>query len=284
MTRSGALRRFCAIALGAAVPVSLAAVAVPHAFSNGTLASAAQVNENFLSITGRLDVLEQAPSTAIVRDSDTSPTVCMRLKLKPGLHQFLYQPVDCTTGAELGLSQSGDGVWQVGAGGTRLSCLDYYDRYPATRTVNGKYLIDADGVGATFGPQKVYCDMTGGGFTRAAVISAGGAEHHNVNAVSPDNVAEGTTGKLSDAMINALVTSTLKVLCGSGDAIKGNSCIFRSNSAVGGTACFGDTNADARGINESGTADNTYYGYAGYNGCHNGNLDLWSQAGTLWVK
>jgi hypothetical protein len=90
-------------------------------------------------------------------------TRCLKLEIGAG-YNLASTAVNCTTGAALGLVQSG-GVWTF-AGGALTSCLAYKQHATYTNQGSGAYSIDPDGSGpnASF---DAYCEMDtdGGGWT-----------------------------------------------------------------------------------------------------------------------
>ena len=214
----------------------------------------------------------------IIKDNEENPTTCMKLKLKPGTHEFNYVPINCNTKAEIGLAKDGQNIWQLGTGGTKTSCLDYWNSYPSSRTVNGKYIIDADGVAPAFGNQVVYCDMNGGGYTRVVNI-INDRSHVNENAVSPNNVADGGVGKLSDLMIRKIMSVEYKLKCANSTLTVGNNCQFKSNIGQPGT-CNVNPETTHTGIDGNGI----FYGQTGtWLGCYISGIGG-GLSGTLWVK
>lgn len=112
-----------------------------------------------------------------------------------------------------------NGVRAYTDGTSAKSCLAYLTgstTYPYSGDVGtGIYRISAGG-----STLNVYCDMAtdGGGWTLAARALSGSNAHANVSAVgSLTSPAQGSVAKLSDAAINALVSTHYRIRSDSGN-------------------------------------------------------------------
>jgi hypothetical protein len=219
-----------------------------------------------------------------VQDHPTAPTTCVQLSLAPGTYNLLQTPVNCTTGAAVGPSQDGSGVWSVG-GQSQTSCLTYHATFPSSRTVDGKYLVDPDGAGTTYSPTVVRCDMNNGGWTLVANISATSRAHISAAAVSTELLAEDQPGKLSDAMINALKTTVgFKFTCNARTLTFLPTCNFGGATTATG-ACLLSAPTTDFGLSSSDGSVGIGYGSAsgGLLGCAEHGI-TWGRAGRVWVK
>lgn len=118
---------------------------------------------------------------------------CTRLEMPSTGYTLVQVPVNCTTGATLGLSSSG-GVFSLG-GQALASCKAYRDHATYSNEGDGTYLIDPDGGGSN--PAfNAYCDMTtdNGGWTLVMNVapSDGGSVGYNNQAFWSTDAPYGT--------------------------------------------------------------------------------------------
>jgi hypothetical protein len=113
-----------------------------------------------------------AEGPTIVRSDDGLR--CLKLTLPASGYTLQQTAVDCTTGATIGLTQSG-GVWSH-AGNALQSCNAYKSSPLYVNQGSGLYLIDPDLTG-TVAPMNAWCDMTtdSGGWTHVVHSNTAGA-------------------------------------------------------------------------------------------------------------
>lgn len=148
MASSRSPRRLLVLAAVALLaPVGLVAASVTlSSFTNGTVADANAINDNFLQVNSELGRLV-------------------------GRTDFEGVQRDCTTSGSAGRQTYASGAWGScvalpgTAGNAARSCLEIKQARPGAPS--GNYTVDPDGTGTTFAAASYYCDMVsdGGGWT-----------------------------------------------------------------------------------------------------------------------
>lgn len=250
--------RIAVVAAALSIPAILtAAVVLPHTFSNGAVADANAINQNFAVlrdgtnfVDARVEALEATTGSMPIGTLASPPFAC-----GPANRGRLFLDTTTTTfygcaGTHFLTLGGGDGSAKERA---RPSCRSLHDAMPSAPS--GAYWIDPNG-GSTDDAFQVYCDMStgiAGAWTMVAKFSAGLAGDPTAlwsgGALNEANTALLDVGSDATHYVNRIV------------AQHWNANGFTISEALVGVYTGGTLRASAR-FNVSGTNSTAWYAAA----------------------
>lgn len=190
------------VALAVVVPLGLiAAVTLPHAFSNGSVADATAVNQNFAAVATAVDAFKTTMN-GVKRDCPVG-----------------MQTYNATTDSW----STCPTTWSCTSDPTHAGCVSA-STYTTCQAIkadatftggDGTYFIDPDGAGANNAPFSVYCDMTNGGWTRLGRFN-GTTDDFTMSA------AQALTIPFKEARLSLNDSGSVKIIACSDTPVAGN--------------------------------------------------------------